>query len=166
MIKIQKLDIDDASSYQMLRLKALKENETYFSSSYEEEKDRDLLTIGKRFTQANAHTYGAFINELLVGIITLVYESRIKTKHTADIYGMYVDSNYRKQGIGKSLLNHVLSEANKRGLIEKVRLSVTDINKQAISLYESIGFKMYALEENSMKINGKYYHTCFMEYYV
>jgi ribosomal protein S18 acetylase RimI-like enzyme len=166
MIKIRKLDIEDASLYQRLRLKALKENETYFSSSYEEEKDRDLLTIEKRFTQANAHTYGAFINELLVGIITLVYESRIKTKHTADIYGMYVDSNYRKQGIGKSLLNHVLSEAKKRGLIEKVRLSVTDTNHQAISLYESIGFKQYAVEKNSMKIDGTYYHSCFMEYYV
>ncbi|TNF08136.1 MAG: GNAT family N-acetyltransferase [Bacillota bacterium] len=163
MIKIRKLDSDDAKIYQTIRLQALKESQTSFSSSYEEEKDRDITSIQDRLSQSFAHTYGAFDEQLLVGIISFVAETRIKTRHTADIYGMYVDSNYRNQGIGKALLNHVMIEAKKRGIIEKIRLSVTESNKDAIRLYESVGFKIYGYEKNSMKIDQTYYNTCFME---
>jgi ribosomal protein S18 acetylase RimI-like enzyme len=166
MINIRKLNAEDAMIYQNIRLKALKDNPTAFSSSYEEEKNRDIEGVKDRLSQSNAHTFGAFDNDLLIGIISLVTESRIKTRHTADIYGMYVNPSYRKQGIGKKLVEHVISIAKRKGVIEKIRLSVTDSNVEAIKLYESVGFKTYGYEKNSMKIDLVYYHTCFMEIYL
>ena len=57
----------------------------------------------------NMFTLGAFDETgLLVGIVRFVRESGIKTRHKANIYGMYVSSANRGKGIGKALLMAVM----------------------------------------------------------
>lgn len=52
---------------------------------------------------------------------------------------MYVESKYRKQGIGKSLIQAGLEYSKKDGA-NHVELSTAEDNYTAQSLYESIGF--------------------------
>lgn len=52
---------------------------------------------------------------------------------------LFVDSDYRKQGIGKMLLYASLSKAKEMG-IEKISLNVYEESENARNLYESLGF--------------------------
>jgi GNAT superfamily N-acetyltransferase len=59
---------------------------------------------------------------------------------TAEIYRMYVHRNYRRKGIGRAVLCHLLSEARRLGY---KRLLLETGNKQiaAMAFYESFGFR-------------------------
>ena len=69
-------------------------------------------------------------------IYQLLYES-------AEIIDIFVLDEYRKRGIGKALINKMLE--NKQ--IEKVTLEVKKDNKNAIMLYNSLGFKEVAVRK-------------------
>lgn len=67
-----------------------------------------------------------------------------------DINNVAVTENYRKQGVGKSLVNALLQDAKTRGL-NKLFLEVRENNITAIKLYESFNFKQ-------ISVRKKYYN--------
>lgn len=77
-------------------------------------------------------------NEKYVGflIYQLLYEA-------AEIIDIFVLDEYRNKGIGKALINKMLE--NKQ--IEKVTLEVKKDNKNAIMLYNSLGFKPVSIRK-------------------
>lgn len=156
MFEIRILREYDAVSYRLLRLKALHENPEFFGSSAEEEEARTLESFGERLKQDNATTYGAFNDGMLIGIVTIFKETRIKTAHIADIFGMYVENGFRGLGIGKALMTHAINEARTSGLTERLRLSVAASNTNAINLYLMLGFEAYGYEPNAIKIGQTY----------
>lgn len=160
-MNIRRLNQTDATMYQKIRLNALLENPEYYSSSYEEERERSMEMIKERLSQNHIVTYGAFIHHELVAIITLAKEQRNKTKHIADIFGMFVDKNHRRKGIAKALILHVI-EVAKNQEIKRIRLSVTDSNQGAYQLYEQIGFTTYGVEPNAIFLNQKYFNSILM----
>jgi len=64
--------------------------------------------------------------ECIVGFITILGES---------IGWLYVDPSYRNQGVGSSLLEHVINTHN-----TPLALKVTMSNNKAINLYKKYGF--------------------------
>ncbi|MGK7938685.1 MAG: GNAT family N-acetyltransferase [Crocosphaera sp.] len=56
------------------------------------------------------------------------------------VYILAVDSHYRKQGIGKNLMNHVKNKARKQN-ISSISLTVWSDNIDAIKFYKKQGFK-------------------------
>lgn len=77
-------------------------------------------------------------NDKYIGflIYQLLYES-------AEIIDIFVIDEYRNKGIGKALINKMLE--NKQ--IEKVTLEVKNDNKNAIMLYNSLGFKPVSIRK-------------------
>ena len=77
-------------------------------------------------------------NDKYVGflIYQLLYEA-------AEIIDIFVLDEYRNKGIGKALINKMLE--NKQ--IEKVTLEVKKDNKNAIMLYNSLGFKPVSIRK-------------------
>ena len=69
-------------------------------------------------------------------IYQLLYES-------GEIIDIFVREEYRNKGIGKALINKMLD--NKQ--IEKVTLEVKKDNKNAIMLYNSLGFKPVSIRK-------------------
>ena len=65
-------------------------------------------------------------------------------ENIARINGLSVNPNFRRKGIGKKLLLHVIAELEKRG-IERVVLLVKQSNQKAKELYESVGFNFIGL---------------------
>ena len=61
----------------------------------------------------------------------------------AEIIDIFVLDEYRNKGIGKALINKMLE--NKQ--IEKVTLEVKKDNKNAIMLYNSLGFKPVSIRK-------------------
>jgi ribosomal protein S18 acetylase RimI-like enzyme len=156
------LTSDDAKAYQELRLFALQESPTAFSSCYEEEVDRSLDMIKKRLGDEVAYTLGAFDQEGgLIGLATLYREQHLKNDHKAHLFGMYVSPEYRRQGIGKALLEEIIARARKLGL-RQINLSVNNANEAPVGLYESFGFERFGLEKDAMRIGEDYYDAAYM----
>ncbi|MGM7722919.1 hypothetical protein [Metabacillus sp. Hm71] len=89
-MEIRLLNPLDAKNYLNLRLEALQSSPEAFSSSYEEEKDHPVEKYEIRFRAQDSFTFGAFENEKLFGAVTLVKEKKLKLKHRANIFAMYV----------------------------------------------------------------------------
>jgi RimJ/RimL family protein N-acetyltransferase len=69
--------------------------------------------------------------------------------------GMGVRFKWRRQGIGRRMLDACLSLARSAG-IEKIELEVFSDNAGAVRLYESFGFKHEGLKVRGRKLEGRY----------
>jgi RimJ/RimL family protein N-acetyltransferase len=158
-MEIRVLTSSDAKSYWALRLEALQQNPEAFSTSYEEAMKREnpIDQTARNLNSEGNFTFGAFDNDELIGVVTLLQEKSPKLKHRANIFAMYVTPNKQGLGVGKSLLTEAIEKAKTIETIEKVNLSVVASNEKAKNLYTKLGFKAYGYEENALKINGVSY---------
>lgn len=69
----------------------------------------------------------------------------------ATLFNIAVDPAYQRRGLGRELLEHVIDEVEKRGVVT-LWLEVRASNAAAIALYESVGF-------NEATIRRNYYPT-------
>jgi ribosomal protein S18 acetylase RimI-like enzyme len=160
---LRRLSPLDATEYRRLRLRGLRESPTAFGSSYAEEVKRPLKAFVARLEQTPTKwTFGAFENERLVGVVTLIREEKRKEKHKASIFGMYVDRKERRKGVGRELLNFVLEAARRMRGLKQLRLAVVEGNRPARCLYEGAGFKTYGREEAALCVAGKFYSELFL----
>ena len=74
------------------------------------------------------------------------YGCMIVLFETAEIANIAVDIPYRRQGIGREILN-AMHEAAKNAGAEEALLEVRMHNTSAISLYESLGYARYGVRE-------------------
>ena len=65
----------------------------------------------------------------------------------AELIDIAVLPKYENQGIGSSLMQHMINDCQKRG-IENITLEVRKDNRKAIHLYEKNGFKSVATRKN------------------
>lgn len=151
MIEIRRLDIVDTNEVRTLRLEALQNDPSSFSSSYEEERNYPITIFEKRLSQDHSVVFGAWSKRQLVGMVTLLREQRRKTEHIGTITGMYVSPLFRRQGIAKRLMLEAIKQAHLFG-IRRLRLSVSRSNTHAIMLYESHGFEVYGIEPQAIYI--------------
>ncbi|MFS0671788.1 N-acetyltransferase family protein [Ornithinibacillus sp. 179-J 7C1 HS] len=164
---IRLLDPTDAKQYATLRLEALKENPEAFSASFEEESEKEnpIQLYEKRFSNTH-YNLGAFDEETLVGMVSLVPETKLKLKHKANIFAMYVTPDYRGKGIGKALLEAAINQAKQiEGLI-KINLAVVSINYGAKALYKQMGFETFGIDEKAIKIRNVYLDEEYMSLFL
>ena len=77
---IRRLDETDYLEYKTIRLEGLMKAPSSFGSSFEEENLFGDDIWKNRLENKNAITLGAFVDEKLVGVVTLLLNERIKTK--------------------------------------------------------------------------------------
>jgi len=87
-----------------------------------------------------------YLNDLPVGYCWTIInaeenENREKSKGLIHMLG--VDPHYRQQEIGKAILLNGLADLKAKG-VDTVELTVDSQNPAACSLYESVGFEVYA----------------------
>lgn len=69
----------------------------------------------------------------------------------ATLFNIAVDPDFQRRGLGRALLDHLIDELEKRGILT-LWLEVRASNVAAIALYESLGF-------NEATIRRNYYPT-------
>jgi RimJ/RimL family protein N-acetyltransferase len=154
-MEIRVLQREDAVSFQSLRLDALRECPTEFSSSYEEECDYPLSHVAERLAPGpHGAIFGAFEGGRLVGTVGLYRERERKLAHKGVIWGVYVAPTFRRHGVGRALLEFALAHAASMPGIRQVLLSANTANPASTSLYKSVGFEPFGVERGFMIVDG------------
>jgi RimJ/RimL family protein N-acetyltransferase len=162
-MRLRALTGDDAMAYQALRLAALQESPTSFSSSYEEERARTVAQVEAFLAGSSERiVFGAFSEKELVGVCGLGREQNLKQRHVGFIRSMYVAPDFRERGIGSKLLQAALDQATAWPEIEQLTLAVTATNTAAVALYERFGFIPFGHARRTLRIGGEYFDEIHM----
>jgi ribosomal protein S18 acetylase RimI-like enzyme len=164
MIEVRLLTPDDAATFRDIRLRALREEPTAFTSSLEEFSPQTLDKIAARFRSDPAESFmlGAFQDQKLVGLAGFYRETQLKQRHRGHIISLYVAPEARGQGIGRALMNEAIRRVRNIDGVERLLLGVMTTQIAAQQLYESLGFVIYGRDARAIKINEQYYDEDFM----
>ena len=159
MIEIRELSSNRWEDCRDLRLEALREEPLVFGSSYEEEKDIPEAEWKIRIKNA----LFAVKNDNPIGMVVLIQQTNIKSRHLANIFGLYVMSSHRGQGIGKLLIEKALQKLSSVESIRKIKLAVNAELTATINLYEQFGFQRVGILKQELRYNGRFYDELIME---
>ncbi|MES2356586.1 MAG: GNAT family N-acetyltransferase [Pseudomonadota bacterium] len=97
----------------------------------------------------------------IVGAANFTRFVRLETDHTIGV-GLYVDKDNRGRGIGRRLMEAGIAWANSVPDIERIELLVMENNRQALGLYESLGFAYEGLKRSAVKKPHGYFNIVVM----
>lgn len=153
-IELRRLSPKDWQEYKSIRLESIQDSPEAFASTYEEIDNAMSENDWKDWL--NAYILGAYDEGLLVGCATLLRNTSDRNNHIAHVYGVYVKQKYRGVGIGRMLLEKIITQAKELG-IEILLLNCTITQTAAMGLYKNLGFVSYGQLPNSLRIGDKYY---------
>ena len=160
---VRRLVPADAAPLRQLRLDALVETPESFGSSYEEEHTLTLEDIRGWIAPADdSAMFGVFDEEALAGMVGVGRQRKLKMRHKAHIWSMYVAPARRGQGLARLLMQAAIAHAGAMRGIRHVQLSVASNNTAAAALYLSLGFAEYGREREALCVNGRYYDETLM----
>lgn len=158
---LRRLTPADAAAHRTLMLEAYERHPDAFTSSTSERLGLPLSWWAERLPiggDASSLVLGAFDDQgTLVGAAGLNVESRIKSRHKAVLFGMYVAPAARAQGLGRQLVQGVLAAARARPELRVVQLTVTQGNDAAQALYERCGFGVFGVEPMAVFVDGRFH---------
>lgn len=148
MIEIKRITPETAFVFKEVRLRALAESPTAFSSTYARESqfpDEEWRRRAERCSgDGKDAMFMAFENEAVCGIAGTLRDP--ENAGRAQLVSMWVDPAHRRAGVGKALIDAVVEWNSARGVAE-LALMVTDVNVAAIAFYERLGFAKTGVTE-------------------
>ena len=136
-IEVRRIGADDWEHMRHVRLRALREAPTAFASTAEREEAFSEEIWRQRASRTDGVNVLAFAERLPVGIAGGFFED--DEPDVVHVVAMWVDPAYRGQGVGRLLVEEVLSWANEHDA-GAAKLWVTEGNHSAASLYARMGF--------------------------
>lgn len=166
-MRIIRLDPSRWQESKALRLEALQNDPSAFGSAYEDEVQFDDAVWQHR-AQSSFEGHGNItlfgeVDGKLIGMIGFGWTDRIKMRHVASVYGVYLTPSARGKGKASIMLTAVLDEIRQISHIEKVSLSVTAGQDAALALYKKFSFKIVGTVRKDIKISDTYYDRHLME---
>jgi GNAT superfamily N-acetyltransferase len=164
-VALRRLVPADLGAYKLLRDEVLAAHEAAFTSDAAAEAtktpDRYAARLGLDRPEGGHFTLGAFVAGLLVGAVSCERDPRVKVRHIGHLQGMMVRTTAQRQGVGRRLLEHCITEARRADGLERLTLSVTAGNP-AERLYASVGFVPYGTLHNAIKLGDTYFDKTLM----
>ena len=155
----RRLTPPDALTYRALMLDAYGRHPDAFTSSVDERAALPIAWWEKRLGAEDANSsivFAAFDDGRMIGVAGLSFEPRLKARHKASLFGMYVPAAFRGCGVGRALVATVLDHARARPALMVVQLTVTDGNAAACALYERCGFVTFGVEPFAVAVDNGY----------
>ena len=159
-VTLRRLTAPDAPAFQALRLAALQAAPAAFGASYDEEANFTLSQVCERIQARHdgaPFVYGAFTSAGELGGVCGLYRERgAKAWHVGWIWTMYVAGRFRRQGVGRQLLDRAIEAARALPELVQIQLKVGSENNSARRLYESAGFRQIALLPRALRVDGRF----------
>jgi ribosomal protein S18 acetylase RimI-like enzyme len=164
VITLRRLTKEDAEAFWNVRLEGLRLHPEAFSSSYEESIDLPMENVKERISESvDNFIIGAFHDEQgLVGLAGFRREKNVKLKHKGNIWGVYVNTAFRNQGIAKQILQTIIQQAKQLGGMRLILLTTNVSNLASKKLYHSLGFTTFGIEPQAMYVNHVFLDEEFM----
>ena len=156
-MRISTLTPADVVAYRALMLEAYEKAPDAFTTTAAEREGEPESWWVKRIGSADglATSFGAWNGEgNLIGTVALEYASKPKTRHSALVLGMYVQSQERGKAIGLALLNAAIEAASARPEILSLNLTLTEGNAPALRLYRSVGFVEWGTQPQAIRTDS------------
>ncbi len=155
---VRVLTPEDAVPFKRLRRERLEQSPKAFAESISEHEAISLSTIAARLSRSDDNfVMGAFSPERdLAGMAGFARETRLKARHKAIVWGVYVRPRWRGQGVGRAIMTELLKRARSLPGLEQIRLSVATTQEAAKQLYESLGFEVFGTERHALLVDGEY----------
>jgi len=112
-------------------------------------------------TSPNALFLMAFIDDVMVGILTFAGGDRPRDRHAGEL-GLMVPKGHWGNGIGSLLVDTLIRWAEEGGLVTKLNLRVRTDNSRAIALYQRKGFAIEGTITRTTKIGEAYFDSYWM----
>lgn len=145
----------DADAFMALRREALRDTPIAFGASEEDDKglvrEHVVEMLGNRSEQC---VMGWFDDNVLVAMVGLNREQRLKARHRGGVWGVYVTPTARGHGIMKQLLEAIIDKGREWGLMQ-LDLSVSVLTPNAKHVYESVGFRVWGRQPNTLMWQGE-----------
>lgn len=156
MYEIRQLAVQDVAAFRQLRLAALHEVPSAFTTSLATEL---ALTEAQQCERIAGPTLSAVWGAWdaqgnLVGSTGLQHHSLDKVRHKALVYAVYVAPQARGAGLSRRLVQAAIDYARAQPLLQHMLLNVTGTNLQAHQLYRSLGFQEYGREPHAIVTDG------------
>lgn len=162
-IEIVQLAPDNWKLLKDMRLKALQTDPLAFGRTYEEESGLSEEDWKAKLTDPDVEWFFSKKDGKFVAMAGIHFLKRKVVEHKAEINGVFVDPEYRKQGVGEDLMRNLLAKLRANPKIVKIDLQVCAVQESAVKMYEKLGFRTVGIHEKSAKIDGKYYDMISME---
>lgn len=130
--------------YRDLRLHALRESPDAFGSTYAHEAHRSESEWASRLARGVESSWDLPMVAEMNGEPCGLAWARVdeNAPEIAHLYQMWVAPTWRRQGVGRALLDAVVAWAQRAGA-HTLELNVTSGNGEAIRLYERVGFSPF-----------------------
>lgn len=152
----------DADAFMALRREALNDTPVAFGASVEDDKGLVREHVVEMLGNASEQcVMGWFDNEVLVAMVGLNREQRLKARHRGGVWGVYVTPAARGRGIMKQLLEAIIVKGREWGLMQ-IDLGVSNKTPNAKHVYESVGFRSWGIQPNTHIWNGVTFDEEFM----
>ena len=158
-VTVRRLLPADVQPYRRVMLDAYAHHPEAFTSTAAERASLPLAWWQARLDpapDANECVFGALDGAALVGVAGLRFETRVRTRHKANLFGMVVVAQQRRHGVGQALVQAVLAAARERPGVRLVQLTVSEGNAAAHALYARCGFVPFGLEPMAVSIDEGY----------
>ena len=162
MIEIKKLPPERCEDYKNLRLEALQNEARSFAGSYQEEVALPREAWQSRMNNA----VFALTNDKPIGMVGYAFDNQLNRKHIARVNGLYVNSDFRNQGIGLRLMYQAIALIHENKDIRKIELAVNPEQNVAVKLCNKCGFNSIGVYKNEFCIDGRYCDTLAMEKFI
>lgn len=155
MKEIRLLDKRDLNAVYQLFLEAAKDSKNVYTWAIYDENtvSQDYFKPLLADNNPIQFLFGVFIDNQLVGALTLFHPIIVGTQHKAIIENMYVKNI---DHLDEHLLNTVVEFCQEHN-IEKILAPVASNNISALTFYSEYGFSKVGFETNSRKYNENNY---------
>lgn len=156
------LEVEDFETYLQLQEEALQNSPELFGSDFVSYQAISKLSKEQLFEQFLDYPYNfllACFNSVNKPIGMIGFSSKkdkTNLRHKAEIWGLYVKPEYRKNNIATSLIQHLVQSAKDNLGTEQILLKVAVPNSKAYSLYLKLGFLVYGTEIRALKVGDQY----------
>lgn len=140
MITIEPITPQSALTFKAARLRALQDTPSAFGSTYAKESqltDTDWVDRANKWNGETSILLMAMEAEAVIGIAGSHLDQEDPTQ--AHLISMWSAPTHREQGVGRLLVNEIVSWARLRSAVT-LKLMVTSSNDSAAAFYHRLGF--------------------------